>query len=167
MLFARHYPAGSATADIIREHRARIAVEAAERMEKRRTEQAEQRESSSTPEMRIRVWEKVHGLRLPLDTAHPIVAVVATETHLTLAEVQEEQRARRTARHGDGERFSKTAAGSPQKDPLAPAGSRYSRGDQYAKPSVSAMCTPHSARCPTAITVARALNTAALSFLPV
>ncbi len=87
--------------DIIREHRARIAFEAAERMEKRRVEQAEQCSSSRAPEMRIRTWEKVHGLRLPLDAAHPILAVVATETHLTLAEVQEEQRTRRAARHRD------------------------------------------------------------------
>jgi hypothetical protein len=98
MLFARDYPAGSAAANIIQEHRARVAIEAAERVEKRRAEQAEQCASSSAPEMRIRVWEKVHGLRLPLDAAHPIVAVVAAETHLTLAEVLEEQRARRAAR---------------------------------------------------------------------
>jgi hypothetical protein len=99
MLFARDYPVGSVAGDIIREHRARVAIEEADRIEKRRAEQAEQCASSSAPEMRIRIWEKVHGLRLPLDAAHPIVAVVATETHLTLAEVQEEQRARRAARH--------------------------------------------------------------------
>lgn len=112
MPFARDYPAGSAAAAIIREHRARVALEAAERTEKRRAEQAEQCASSSAPEMRIRVWEKVHGLRLPLDAAHPIVAVVATETHLTLAEVREEQRARRAARHSDVKRLSNTAAGT-------------------------------------------------------
>ena len=99
ILFARDYPPGSAAGDIIREHRARVAVEAADRVEKRRAEQAEQCESSSAPDRRIRVWEKVHGLRLPLDAAHPILAVVATETHLTVAEVQEEQRARRAPRH--------------------------------------------------------------------
>src|SRR6476661_2641677 len=98
MLFARDYPTGSAAANIIQEHRARVAIEAAERVEKRRAEQAEQCASSSAPEMRIRVWEKVHGLRLPLDAAHPIVAVVATETHLTLDEVRKEQRARKAAR---------------------------------------------------------------------
>jgi len=98
MRFAYDFPVGSAAGDIIREHRARVAMEAAERTEKRRAEQAEQRATSSAPEMRIRVWEKVHGLRLPLDATHPIVAVVATETLLTLAEVQEEQRARRAAR---------------------------------------------------------------------
>ena len=112
MLFARDYPAGSAAADVIREHRARIALEAAERREKRRAEQAEQCASSNAPEMRIRVWEKVHGLRLPLDAAHPIVTVVATETHLTLAEVQEEQRARRAARHSGVKRLSNTTAGT-------------------------------------------------------
>lgn len=101
MLLARDYPAGSAAAHIIREHRARVAFEAAERMEKRRAEQAEQCASTSAPKMRIRTWERVHGLRLPLDAAHPILAVVATETHLTLEEVQEEQRTRRAARHHD------------------------------------------------------------------
>lgn len=98
MPFAGDYPARSAAADIIQEHRARIAIEAAEREGKRRAGQAEQCASSSAPGLRIRAWEKVHELRLPLNAAHPIVAVVAAETHLTLAEVQEEQRARRVAR---------------------------------------------------------------------
>ncbi|HEY6924184.1 MAG TPA: hypothetical protein VI653_12000 [Steroidobacteraceae bacterium] len=97
MLFARDYPTGRAAADIIQEHRARAAIAAAEREGKRRAEQAEQCASSSAPGIRIRVWEKVHGLRLPLNAAHPIVAVIAAETHLTPAEVQEEQRARRVA----------------------------------------------------------------------
>lgn len=94
-VFARPYPPSGTAADIIRDHRARVAIEADARMEKRRAEQAEQRASSSTPETRIRAWEKVHGLRLPLNAAHPIVEVVAAETHLTVAEVQQEQRARR------------------------------------------------------------------------
>jgi hypothetical protein len=97
-LFARDYPQRATAADIIRDHRARVAVEAHARKEKRRAEQAEQCADSSAPEARIRVWEKIHGLRLPLDTAHPIVAVVATETHLTVAEVRHEQHARKAAR---------------------------------------------------------------------
>jgi len=102
--FVRDYPPSTVTADIIRAHRARVAVEADERMEKRREEQAEQFASSSTPEMRIRAWEKVHGLRLPLSAAHTIVALVAMETHLTIAEVWAEQHARRAA-HGDDVTF--------------------------------------------------------------
>jgi len=92
--FTLDYPASETAADIIRDHRARVAIEAEARKEKRRAEQAEQCESSSAPETRIRAWEKVHGLRLPLDADHPIVAIVAIETHLTVAEVQQEQRAR-------------------------------------------------------------------------
>ena len=97
-LFAHDYPPSANAADIVRDHRARLAIEAAERTEKRLAEKAEQSESSSTPETRIRAWEKVHGLRLPLDAAHPIVELVATETHLTVDEVRQEQRNRRTAR---------------------------------------------------------------------
>jgi hypothetical protein len=97
-LFARDYPPSGTAADIIREHRARVAIEAAERLEKRRVEQAEQSASASTAEARIRAWEKVHGLRLPLEASHAIVELVATETHLTVAEVWEEQRARAAAR---------------------------------------------------------------------
>jgi hypothetical protein len=97
-LYAFDYHPSTNHSDIIRDHRARVAIEADARLEKRRVEQAEQRESSSAPQARIRLWEKVHGLRLPLDAAHPIVAVVASETHLTVAEVQEEQSARIAAR---------------------------------------------------------------------
>jgi hypothetical protein len=98
---AHNYPPSTTAADVIREHRARLAIEADARIEKLRAGQAEQCASSSTPETRIRAWEKVHGLRLPLNAAHPIVAVVAAETHLTVGEVQQEQRARRDARRGD------------------------------------------------------------------
>ena len=96
-LFTRDYPPSGAAADIIRDHRARVAFEADARVEKRRAEQAEQRASSSAPETRIRTWEKVHGLRLPLDPAHPIIEVVAAETHLTVDEVRQEQLARGAA----------------------------------------------------------------------
>ena len=101
LTFVREYPASSTAADIIRDHRARVAIEADVQMEKRRTEKAEQCESSSTPKTRIRAWEKVHGLNLPLDAAHTIVALVALETHLTVAEVREEQRVRKAARCRD------------------------------------------------------------------
>lgn len=97
-LFARDYPPSGSAADIIRDHRARVAIETEERLEKRRVEQSEQSASASTPEARIRAWEKVHGLRLPLDAAHAIVTLVATETRLTVAEVWEEQSARKAAR---------------------------------------------------------------------
>lgn len=100
-LFAPDYLPAVTGADIIRDHRARVAIEAAARIAKCRAAQAEQCASSSTPETRIRAWEKMHGLRLPLNAAHPIVAIVAVATHLTVSEVQQEQRARRDARCHD------------------------------------------------------------------
>jgi hypothetical protein len=78
----------------IASHRARLAVEAEQRAELRRTELAEQRSSLNTPEVRIGIWERIHGLRLPLDPEHSVLFVVANATGLTLEQVREEQRAR-------------------------------------------------------------------------
>lgn len=65
-----------------------------ERANQRRLELAVQCSELSSPDVRIRAWEKLHGLRLPSDAAHPILDVIAVSTRLTLAEVQAEQRAR-------------------------------------------------------------------------
>lgn len=78
----------------INDHRARLAVEEHERAEQRRLELAEQRSNLNPPDVRIRTWEKLHGLRMPSDASHPILDVIAVSTRLSLAEVQEEQRAR-------------------------------------------------------------------------
>ena len=80
--------------EIVRDHRARIALEEREKADRRKQELAEQQSSLNSPEVRIRAWEKVHGLRLPTDATHPILDVIAVATRLTLSQVQEEQRAR-------------------------------------------------------------------------
>ena len=72
----------------------RFAHEEFERAERRRRQLDEQRSESNSPDVRIRTWEKLHGLRLPSDPRHPILDVVAVSTRLTLAQVHEEQRAR-------------------------------------------------------------------------
>ena len=72
----------------------RLAREASERAEKRRLELAEQRSADNPPALRIRLWEKVHELRLPRDPEHPILFVIATGTRLTLAQVRQEQQTR-------------------------------------------------------------------------
>jgi hypothetical protein len=74
--------------------RTRSEVEREERANQRRHELAVQRSELNPPDVRIRVWEKLHGLRLPSDLAHPILGVIAVGTRLTLAEVQAEQCAR-------------------------------------------------------------------------
>ena len=80
------------------DHRARLALEEEERAERRRLDLEEQRSDLNSASVRIRAWEKVHGLRLPADASHPILDVIAAGTRLTLADVQEEQRARRPAK---------------------------------------------------------------------
>jgi len=87
---APHRTAG----DLINDYRARRALEEEERAQRRRIDLEEQRSDLNPPKVRIRAWEKVHGLRMPADSTHPILEVIAGDTRLTLAEVREEQQAR-------------------------------------------------------------------------
>lgn len=74
--------------------RTRSELAQEERAQRKQLELVEQHSELNPPNVRIRAWEKVHGLRLPLDSGHPILTVIAVGTRLTLAEVQAEQRAR-------------------------------------------------------------------------
>jgi hypothetical protein len=47
-----------------------------------------------TPEERIRLWEKLHVLSLPRIATHPLLSLIASQTALTLQQVQDEQRRR-------------------------------------------------------------------------
>jgi hypothetical protein len=81
-------------AQLIQTPAERFEHEEHERAEKRRQELAEQRSDANTPDVRIRSWERLHGLRLPSDPTHPILDLIAVSTRLTLAQVRDEQRAR-------------------------------------------------------------------------
>jgi hypothetical protein len=83
-----------AAGDLINDYRARRAFEEEERAQRRRIQLEEQRSDLNPPDVRIRAWEKVHGLRMPSDTTHPILDVIAGDTRLTLVEVHGEQQAR-------------------------------------------------------------------------
>jgi len=80
--------------DLIKSHAERIAQEQLERERRRSSGLAEQRSEHNPPELRIRVWEQMHGLRMPSDPEHPVLDVIALGTRLTLAEVQHEQSVR-------------------------------------------------------------------------
>jgi len=80
--------------ELVRTQAERQAQEDQQRADERRHALAEQRSSINSPDVRIRVWEKLHALRMPGDPAHPIIAVIAIATGLTIAQVQEEQQAR-------------------------------------------------------------------------
>jgi hypothetical protein len=84
--------------ELISTYAERLALAEQERAQKRRLELAEQRSEHNPPVVRIRAWEKVHGLRMPHDPMHPILDVIVTGTGLTLAEVREEQRMRAAER---------------------------------------------------------------------
>jgi hypothetical protein len=81
--------------DLVNTHSERLAAEELARAEQRRWGLAEQRSELNSPEVRIRAWEKLHGLRLPSDPGHNSLEVIASGTGLTLAEVRGEQTARK------------------------------------------------------------------------
>lgn len=54
----------------------------------------DQRSDDHAPAVRVRLWERLHQLRLPKDPEHAILVQVAQQTGLALADVQEVQRQR-------------------------------------------------------------------------
>lgn len=79
------------------DHRARVHREADEREQRRQLQLNEQRLTTNSPPARIRAWEKAHGLRLPTSPTHPILVLIATDTALTVDQIQEEQQARKNS----------------------------------------------------------------------
>jgi hypothetical protein len=90
------------------EYRLKVQQQERERAALRASELATQMSPVRAAEERIRIWERLHGLRLPSTSAHALVRVVAMQTHLTVGEVQAEQRRRST--------------GAPQAEAPTPAG---------------------------------------------
>jgi hypothetical protein len=73
------------------DHRKRLAQLQAEALERRQQELGEQRSPLHTPEERIRIWERLHQLRLPRNPSHRMVSVIAAQTNLSLEDVRAEQ----------------------------------------------------------------------------
>jgi hypothetical protein len=80
--------------ELVSEYRVRLAEERAEADERRRVELLGLSSTSNGPAARIRAWERTHGLTLPRAATHPVLTSIAAATHLTLEQVQEEQRRR-------------------------------------------------------------------------
>ena len=83
--------------EIIADYRQRRVFEELERAELKRVDLAQQHSPVNSVDVRIRAWEKVHGLRMPLDPNHRALQAIAAATQLTLADVLDEQ-GRRSAR---------------------------------------------------------------------
>jgi hypothetical protein len=97
-LFAGDAPSGAAKSLAIQRRADEIAAERFSQSEKRRLAFEELRSTLYSPQDRINAWEKLHGLRLPFDSAHPILLSIADNTGLTLAQVRDEQQARNVIR---------------------------------------------------------------------
>jgi hypothetical protein len=80
--------------ELLIDFRRRLELDEEERVERRRLDIAEQTLEPNIPGVRIRAWEKVHALRMPSSSEHPVLNVIAFDTELSLADVQEEQRIR-------------------------------------------------------------------------
>ena len=82
------------THEIFPDFRARAERAAREAAERREQALVDQRSPDNTHEARVRIWERLHQVRLPKDPAHPILALIAKQTGMKLAEVREVQSAR-------------------------------------------------------------------------
>jgi len=103
-----HLPfAGEPNADF----RARIARRQAEAAEIRQRELVEQASTINSPDLRIRIWERLHEISLPRDSGHRLLGVIAAQTGLTMVQVQDEQRNRATP-----------TIAAPHTEPMAPPG---------------------------------------------
>lgn len=76
------------------ECRERAAEIKAEQQAQRHLAKAEQSSDRHTASERIRLWESLHGAQLPRKADHPVLAVIASATALTVEEIRAEQRQR-------------------------------------------------------------------------
>jgi hypothetical protein len=102
LFLARGYdPLPAKAGEFIAEHRARIAHEQKQELERKQQELLEQISEHNTPAQRIHIWERRHGLALPRDSNHPALAIVAAATGLALAQLHTEQRRRAAAANAE------------------------------------------------------------------
>jgi hypothetical protein len=82
--------------ELLTEHRERLVLEAEERVRLRARQYEELRSEFNSAPVRIRAWERIHGLRLPSSPTHPVLEVIAAATGVSLAALREEQQKRRS-----------------------------------------------------------------------
>jgi hypothetical protein len=86
---------------LLRERRAQLEQDRREALERREQELREQCSPLYSPEARILMWERLHGLTLPRSSSHNLLVVIAKATGLSaeaVAQVQQERRATRAPR---------------------------------------------------------------------
>jgi hypothetical protein len=67
-----------------------------EARQRRRHELEEQVAVQNTAEQRIQIWERLHELKLPKKSSHPLIRIIAADTELSIEDIRDEQRRRST-----------------------------------------------------------------------
>ena len=80
--------------DPLLDHRARIERDQQQAAERRTRALIDQRAPENSPAVRVQAWEKLHQVRMPKSPGHAVLQVIARQTGLILADVQEVQRQR-------------------------------------------------------------------------
>jgi hypothetical protein len=80
--------------DLTQDRRERLERERIAAEERRQEQLTAQRSPLNAPEERIRIWERLHQIALPVDPNHRLLAVIARQTELRLDEVLDVQRGR-------------------------------------------------------------------------
>jgi len=81
-------PSGSG---LIVDHRDRILHEQAAALEHRQRNLLEQTSIRNSARLRIRIWEQLHQMGLPLEHDHRLIPVIAAQTDLSVEQVSGEQ----------------------------------------------------------------------------
>lgn len=93
-IYVPQLPTAGASRNECRERAAEIKAEQEAQRHRAKSEQSSDR---YTAQERIRLWESLHGAQLPRDANHPVLAVIAVNTALTLDQVRAEQQHRLAA----------------------------------------------------------------------
>jgi hypothetical protein len=93
-IYVPQLPTAGASRNECRERAAEIKAEQEAQRHRAKSEQSSDR---YTAQERIRLWESLHGAQLPRDANHPVLAVIAVNTGLTLDQVRAEQQHRLAA----------------------------------------------------------------------
>jgi hypothetical protein len=96
-IYVPQLPTAGASRNECRERAAEIKAEQEAQRHRAKSEQSSDR---YTAQERIRLWESLHGAQLPRDANHPVLAVIAVNTALTLDQVRAEQQHRLAATSG-------------------------------------------------------------------
>lgn len=103
----------SGSGNVVAEHKARIAQERQQELERKQEELLEQISGRNTPAQRIVIWERRHGLTLPRDANHPALSIIAAATGLMLEQMHEEQRRRSANAKTEGAMHGAAAIAHP------------------------------------------------------